>query len=303
MNSEANNTSDNFIRLSKDALEELLDPIPKDVLMEKVAQIKEWKSKRESFKDGQNKQEYFIQHLGRNLTLSDVRDLRTIKEHYSLPSYNWLLFNWDKSIARFYPDKIKEKFENVFKNIDSMVNVDFLVADEESQTLYVLLELWRKETIINTYLTRIETEVPKYFRMYISIKNKFLLVQEKSPEATKEVIKIFKKAFAVKTEEVRINAMIIREFVKANPRKLTKLVVKVPQEVAGFAGLTELSFSGSDVIQGSKGMMDRHETTPINVGPWTGVSNKNLELNVGKAINAKSIDDVLTLIELIKEIM
>jgi hypothetical protein len=303
MSSEANNTSDNYIRLSKDALEELLEPIPKDILIEKVAQIKNWKTKREPFEDGQKKQEYFQKHLGRNLSLSDVRDLRTIKEHYSLPNYNWLLFNWDKSIARFYPDKIKEKFESVFKNIDSMVNVDFHVVDEESQTLYVLLELWRKETIINTYLTRIETEVPKYFRMYISIKNKFLLVQEKSEEATKEVIKIFKKAFNVKTEEVRINAMIIREFVKVNPKELTKLIVKVPQEVAGFAGLTELSFSGSDVIQGSKGLMDRHETTPINVGPWTGVSNKNLELNVGKAINAKSIKDILALIELIKEII
>ena len=194
MGSEANNTSDNFIRLSKDALEELLEPIPKDVLMEKIAQIK-GKTKREPFKEGQNKESYLNQHLGRNLALSDVRDLRTIKEHFSLPDYDWLLFSWDKSIARFYPDKIKEKFENVFKNIDSMVNVDFLVVDEESQTLFVLLELWRKETIINTYLTKIGTEVPKYFRMYISIKNKFLLVQEKSKEATKEVIKIFKNAF------------------------------------------------------------------------------------------------------------
>jgi hypothetical protein len=212
------------------------------------------------------------------------------------------MFNWDKSIARFYPDKIKEKFESVFKNIDSMVNVDFLIVDEESQTIFVLLELWRKETIINTYLTRIDTEIPKYFRMYLSIKNKFLLVQEKSEEATKEVIKIFQKAFKVKTEELKVNAMVIREFVKNNPVELTKLVVKVPQEVAGFSGLNELTFMGSDVIKGSKGLMDRHDLTPINVGPWTGVANKGIEIYVGSSIKAKSIKDVLDLFHIIIDI-
>lgn len=303
MNSEAHRLSDNTIRLSREALDELLEPIPNEILMEKVAQIKEWKTKREPFQEGQNKREYLHHHLGRDLTLSDVRELRTLKEHYSLSSYKWLMFSWDKSIARYYPDKIKEKFESVFKNIDSMVNVDFLIANEESQTLFVLLELWRKETIINTYLTRIETEIPKYFRLYLSIQNKFLLVQEKSDEATKEVIKIFKNAFKVKTEEIKINAMIVREFVKNNPIKLTKLVVKVPQEVAGFSGLNELTFMGSDVIKGSKGLMDRHETTPINVGPWTGVANKGIEINVGSAIKTQSIRDVLDLFDIIRELM
>jgi hypothetical protein len=302
MNSEANRINDNTIRLSSEALDELLEPIPSEILIEKIAQIKEWKTKREPFQEGQNKREYVHQHLGRDLTLSDVREFRTTKEHYSLSNYNWLMFSWDKSIARFYPDKIKEKFENVFQNIDSMVNVDFLTVDEESQTIFVLLELWRKETIINTYLTRIETEIPKYFRMYLSIKNKLLLVQEKSDEATKEVIKIFKKAFKVKTEELKINAMVIREFVKSNPTELTKIVVKVPQEIAGFSGLNELTFMGSDVIKGSKGLMDRHDLTPINVGPWTGVANKGIEIYVGSSIKAKTIKDILSLFHIMMEI-
>jgi hypothetical protein len=302
MTSEDNRQFDNTIRLSKDALEELLEPIPEKIIIEKIAQIKKWKTKREPFQEGQSKREYILQHLGRNITLSDVREMQLIKEHHSFSNYNWLLFSWDKSIAKFYPDKIKEKFESVFKNIDSMVNVDFLIADEASQTIFVLLELWQKETIINTYLTQIETKIPKYFRMYLSVSHKFLLIQEKSAEATKEVLKIFKKAFKVKTTEQKINAMIIREFVKANPQKLTKLVIKVPQEVAGFGGLSELTISGSDVIKGSKGLMDRHETTPINVGPWTGVANKDIEINVGKAIKAKTIEEMLKLFTLIKEL-
>ncbi|NHJ40219.1 MAG: hypothetical protein FK731_09330 [Asgard group archaeon] len=303
MNSEASHFSDNTIRLSKEALDELLEPIPNEILIERIAQIKEWKTKKDPFQEGQSKRDYLQKHLGRDLSLSIVRELRTLKEHYSLSSYNWLMFIWDKSISRYYPDKIKEKFESVFKNLDSMVNVDFLIADEKSQTLFVLLELWRKETIINTYLTKVETEIPKYFRLYLSIQNKFLLVQEKSVEATKEVIKIFENAFKVKTEDIKINAMIIREFVKNNPEKLTKLIVKVPQEVAGFAGLNELTFIGSDVIKGSKGLMDRHETTPINVGPWTGVANNGVEIKVGAAIKIKSIEDVLNLFKIIKELM
>ena len=85
--------------------------------------------------------------------------------------------------------------------------------------------------------------------------------------------------------------------------KITRLVVRVPQEVAGFGGLSELTLVGSDVINGSQGLMNRHETSPIDVGPWTGTSNKYIDLDVGKPMKTNSIKHTLWLIDLIKDVM
>ena len=78
--------------------------------------------------------------------------------------------------------------------------------------------------------------------------------------------------------------------------------MKVPQEVAGFGGLSELTVLGKDVIKGSKGLMDRHETSPIMVGPWVGVSNLDVDLNVGKSIRVRSIEKMLILFDLMKNL-
>ena len=294
-------SSSNTIKLSNDAMEELLDPIPEEDLVEKVGILKGWKSKRVQFTEGQTKTDYFIQHIGRNITLAIFRELKIIREHSLIGKFRWNVFNWDKSITRLFPDKIENKIEDVIQNLSTMVNLDILIVDEETKTIFLLLEQWQNQIVSDTFLSKVETNVPKYFRAYMCLSNKMLMVENKSESATKEFVKIIEKAFNVATDSIRINAMIIREFVKATPKNLTKLVIRVPQEVAGFAGLTELTLQGSDVIIGSKGLMDRHETSPINVGPWTGVSNNKIALKVGKPVRVSSVKDAIWLLNLLKD--
>jgi len=301
MDSQIIFNGENTIKLSKEALDDLLYPISKETLIEKIAQMKGWKTKRLPLEKKQTKQEYLLQHIN-NLTLGILRELRTLREHSRIENFKWNIFTWDKSIARYYPDKLKKKFEDVIKDLDSLVNLDLLVVDGETQTIFFLLEQWKKEVVADTILSKIETKVPKYFRVYLSIAKKMMLIQDRNEQATKEFLGIFEKAFNVVTENLRVNAMIIREFVKQNPVELTKLVIKVPQEVSGFSGLTELTVKGSDVIKGSKGLMDRHETSPINVGPWVGVSNKVIELNVGEAIKIADIAIVLQFFDSMKDL-
>lgn len=302
MNSPVASDKESSIKLSDEAVDDLLDPIPNEQLIERIALIKDWKKKRPALGEKQSKREYFYEHLGKNVTLEIIRDIQTVSEHFSIGDFEWNIFVWDKSIARYYPDKIMKKFEDVILKIDSLVNIDLLTVDEESQTIFLLLEQWQKEIVADTFLSKIEAKIPKYFRVYISISKKMLFVQSRTELATKEFIHLFEEAFKVKTNGMRINAMVIREFVKNNPLELTRLVIKVPQEVAGFGGLTELTLVGSDVIKGSKGLMDRHEVSPIDVGPWVGASNFEIDLTVGKAIQTKSIKKVLELFELMKDL-
>ena len=303
MDSQAILKTDEIVKISDDVIDKLLEPIPNEKIIEKVAQINGWKQKRPTFQNGQSKREYFTQHTKQKLNMKVLREFRTIREHFSINKFKWLIFSWDKSIARYYPDKIKEKIESLVKNKDSLVNLDILSVHEETKTVFLLLEQWKKEIVADTLLSRIETKIPKYFRAYLTIDKKMLLVQDRSEQATKEFIALLEKAFSVQISEVRVNAMLIREFVRNNPVELTKLIVKVPQEVSGFSGLTELTVEGSDVIKGSKGLMDRHETSPIMVGPWVGVSNKDIELYVGKALKASSISNVLDLYTIIFDIL
>ncbi len=303
MDSQVIFNSENTIKLSDEAIDDLLEPIPNDILIEKIATMKGWKSKRPPFDANQTKREYLLKHLGTNLTLGILREIRTLREHCNIKEYKWNFFSYDKSIARYYPDKIKKKIEDYIKNLDSLVNIDLLIVDETSQTLFLLLEQWKKEVVADTILSKIETKIPKYFRIYFSITKKFLLIQERSEQATKEFLSIFENAFNVKTQLLKVNAMVIREFVKAFPNELHSLIVKVPQEVAGFGGLSELTIKGEDVIKGSKGLMDRHETSPIMVGPWVGVSNKNLELKVNEPIKTSSIANAIVLFDLMKGLL
>jgi len=302
MDSPLASEKEKSVTLSDEAIDDLLEPIPNEELINWIAIIKEWKRKRPPIGENQSKREYFLEHLGKKVPLDVVRELQTISEHFSMGDYDWNIFTWDKSIARYYPEKIKKKFEDVILKIDSLVNVDTLIVDEESQTVFLLLEQWQKEIVADTFLSKIEAKIPKYFRVYISVSNKMLLVQSRTEKATKDFIRLFEEAFNVTTSNLRINAMVIREFVKSNPLELTRLVIKVPQEVAGFGGLTELTLIGSDVIKGSKGLMDRHEVSPIDVGPWVGASNSDIDLTVGKAIKAKSIQKVLELYDLMKDL-
>ncbi|HUT81787.1 MAG TPA: hypothetical protein VMZ29_11345 [Candidatus Bathyarchaeia archaeon] len=303
MDSQVIFNSENTIKLSDDALDDLLNPIPIDILIEKIATMKGWKTKRPPFENDQTKREYLLKYIGTNLTLGILREIQTLREHCNIKEFKWNFFTYDKSIARFYPDKIKKKIEDFIKNLDSLVNIDLLIVDEESQTLFLLLEQWKKEIVADTILSKIETKVPKHFRIYFSIVKKFILIQDRTDQATKEFISVFENAFNVKTQLLKVNAMVIREFVKAFPNELQSLIVKVPQEVTGFGGLSELTIKGSDVIKGSKGLMDRHETSPIMVGPWVGVSNKDLDLKVGEPIRTSSITNVLILFDLMKELL
>jgi hypothetical protein len=302
MDSPAASDKEKNVTLSDEAIDDLLEPIPNEELIKQIALIKEWKKKRPPLGEKQSKRDYFYQHIGKIISMEVIRDLQTVSEHFSMRDYDWDIFSFDKSIARYYPDKIKKKFEDIILKIDSLVNIDLLTVDEESQTVFLLLEQWQKEIVADTFLSKIEAKIPKYFRVYISVSNKMLLVQSRTKQATNDFIHLFEEAFKVKTDNLRINAMVIREFVKTNPLELTRLVIKVPQEVAGFGGLTELTLVGSDVIKGSKGLMDRHEVSPIDVGPWVGASNSDIDLTVGKAIKAKSIKKVLELYELMKDL-
>ncbi|NHJ03933.1 MAG: hypothetical protein EAX90_03865 [Candidatus Heimdallarchaeota archaeon] len=294
--------SGNTIKLSEKSLEELLEPIPQEILIEKISQIKNWKTKKIPFENNQTKREYFVKHVGSNLTLAHFRELRILREHSLIHEFKWHIFTWDKSIARYFPDKLEKKIEEVIHDLSSMVNIDLLLVDEKTSTVFLLLEMWQKEVVADTFLSKVETNIPKYFRAYISISKKMLLVEDKNQKATDNFINIFQNAFSVKVEEFKINAMIIREFVKTSPEKITRLVVRVPQEVAGFGGLSELTLSGKDVLSGSKGLMNRHETTPIDVGPWSGVSNPFLDLNVRESVIIRAINSALWLFDLIKEL-
>ncbi|MBK5112511.1 MAG: hypothetical protein KGD59_01505 [Candidatus Heimdallarchaeota archaeon] len=302
MDSPATSDNDKSVKLSNEAIDDILNPIPTDKLIERIALIKEWKKKRPPIGEKQTKRDYFCQHLGNEVSLEIIRNIQTISEHFSIGDFDWNIFCWDKSIARYYPDKIKKRFEDVILKIDSLINIDLLTVDEESQTIFLLLEQWQKEIVADTILSKIEAKIPKYFRIYIVVSKKMLLVQSRTELATKEFLHLFEEAFNVKTSGLRINAMVIREFVKSNPLELTRLVIKVPQEVAGFGGLTELTLVGDDVIKGSKGLMDRHEVSPIDVGPWVGASNAEIDLTVGKAIKTKSIEKILELYELMKDL-
>ncbi len=290
--------------ITNEAIDDLLKPIPKKVLIDKVAMINGWEKKDlPPFEKKQSKRDYVVKHTGKKLTLDVLREIHTIREHHSIQDYSWFIYTWENDISEYFPDNIKEPFEKIIGNIDTLVHLDFIVADKKSKTVFLVLEQWKKELVTDSFLSRIEAKIPKYFRAYISVKKNMLLIQERSKQATKEFVKIFEQAYKVKTRELRINAMVIREFVKMNTRKLTKLIVKVPQEVSGFSGLTELVIAGSDVIVGSKGLMDRHEQSPILVGPWVGVSNKDLELKVGEAVKTTSLVKMLSLFDLIMDLM
>ena len=295
--------SGNTIKLSDKSLEELLEPIPEELIIEKVAVIKGWKSKRTPLEKNQSKKDYFVSIVGKSVDLATFRELRILREHSLIGNFKWNIFTWDKSIARYYPDKIENKIESVIHELSSMVNIDLLLVDEKTSTIFLLLEMWQKEVVADTFLSKVETNIPKYFRAYISVSKKILLVEEKNEKATLDFLNLFKKAFNVEIEQYRINAMIIREFVKTSPEEITRLVIRVPQEVAGFGGLSELTLNGKNVLTGSKGLMDRHETSPIDVGPWSGASNKYLDINVGKTLTIKSITSALWLFDLIKDLI
>ncbi len=301
MENESPFSSSNTIKLSNNALKELLEPIPEKELINKIANIKGWKTKRVPLTANQSKSEYFLLQVGANISLSIFRELRIIREHTLISKFKWNVFNWDKSLVRYFPDKLEKKIEDVIQNLTTMVNLDILLVDEETKTIFLLLEQWQNQIVSDTFLSKVETNIPKYFRAYMCLSKKMLLVENKSEQATKEFVKIIEQAFNVSTEKIRINAMIIREFVKNNPENLTRLVIRVPQEVAGFGGLSELTLQGADVIVGSKGLMDRHETSPINVGPWTGVSNANASLDVGKPAKVSTIGEAIKLFDLLKE--
>ncbi len=301
MENESPFSSSNTIKLSNNALKELLEPIPEKELINKIANIKGWKTKRVPLTANQSKSEYFLLHVGANISLSVFRELRIIREHTLISKFKWNVFNWDKSLVRYFPDKLEKKIEDVIQNLTTMVNLDILLVDEETKTIFLLLEQWQNQIVSDTFLSKVETNIPKYFRAYMCLSKKMLLVENKSEQATKEFVKIIEQSFNVSTEKIRINAMIIREFVKNNPENLTRLVIRVPQEVAGFGGLSELTLQGTDVIVGSKGLMDRHETSPINVGPWSGVSNANTSLDVGKPAKVSTIGEAIKLFDLLKE--
>ena len=301
MNHSMSTSKSENIILPPEVLEKLLAPIPKKILVEKVGeQLGENESK--PFKAKQSKGEYVTQHLGQKVSLEFLREMRALHEHYNIKNFNWLLFRWDKDITNYFPELMKEQFEKVIKKLDSLITVDFLVVDKKTKTVFLLLENWKNEIIADAIIKRVEAKIPKYFRAYFSLSKKMLLIQERSKQATKDFLALFKQAYAVKLQEIRINAMVIREFVKRNPKKLTKLTVKVPQEVAGFNGLSELTIVGSDVIKGSKGLMNRHETSPILIGPWVGVANKKIELKVGESLKTSGISHVLKLFDLITEL-
>lgn len=294
--------SGNFIKLPNDAIDDLLKPISKEALADRITLLKGWKTTK-AYKAKQNKRDYFKEHLARSFTLGMLRDLRILREHFLIGEFQWRLYSWDKSIARYYPDKISNKLEEIIFDLASMVNIDYLVIDEEAKTVFLLLEQWQNEVVANTFLSKVETNIPKYFRAYLFLNKKMLLVQVKSDQATKDFIGIFEQAFKIATEEVRINAMVIRHFVHKTKDKITRLVIRVPQEVAGFGGLSELTLVGSDVIHGSQGLMNRHETSPIDVGPWTGTSNGYLDLDVGKPLKTRSIKQTLWLLDLISDLL
>ena len=301
MNHSMSTSKSENIILPPEVLDKLLAPIPKKILVEKVGeQLGENESK--PFEAKQSKREYVTQHLGQKFSLEFLREMRALHEHYNIKNFNWLLFRWDKDITNYFPELMKEQFEKVIKKLDSLITVDFLVVDKKNKTVFLLLENWKNEIIADAIIKRVEAKIPKYFRAYFSLSKKMLLIQERSKQATKDFLALFKQAYAVKLQEIRINAMVIREFVKRNPKKLTKLTVKVPQEVAGFNGLSELTIVGSDVIKGSKGLMDRHETSPILIGPWVGVANKKIELKVGESLKTSGISHVLKLFDLITEL-
>jgi len=290
------------ITLPTEILDKLLAPIPKTILIGKIAQWQKTGDEKRPFEKKQSKTEYVLTHLGKKLTVKFLREIRALHEHYSIKEYSWRLFRWDKDITEYYPELIKDQFEKVIRKLDSLVNIDFLIVDDKTKTMFLLLENWKNEIIAESYIKRVEAKIPRYFRAYFSLSKKMLLIQERSKQATKDFLTLFKQALNVKVQELKINAMIIREFVKQNPKKLTKLIVKIPQEVAGFAGLSELTIAGSDVIKGSKGLMDRHETSPILIGPWVGVANSKLELKVGEALKTTGINHILKLFDLITEL-
>lgn len=302
MENNLNYSGANIIKISDDSLSNLLEPIPEDELIEKVGQINDWKTKRPKFEENQTKKDYFKEHVGNNITLGQFRELRVLREHSQIANLSWNIYEWNRSIARYYPDKIDDKILNVILDMSSLVNLDLLLVDEESQTLFLLLEMWQKEVVADTFLSKVETNIPKYFRVYLSIAEKMLLIEHKSQEATENFLRIFEKAFNVETNELRINAMVIREFVKGNVEKITRIIVKLPQEVAGFGGLTEITLLGQNVISGSRGLMNRHETSPIDVGPWVGASNPNIDVDVGKPCRVKTIHDALNLFKIIQEL-
>lgn len=301
MENELPFSSSNAIKLSNNALKELLDPIPEKELINKIANIKGWKTKRAPLTAKQSKSDYFIMHLSANVSLAIFREFRIIREHSLISKFKWNTFNWDKSITRYFPNQLEKKIKDVIQNLTAMVNLDIILVDEETKTIFLLLEQWQNKIVSDTFLSKVETNIPKYFRAYMCLSKKMLLVENKSEQATNEFVKIIEQAFSVTTEKIRINAMVIREFVKNNPESLTRLIIRVPQEVAGFGGLSELTLQGSDVIVGSKGLMDRHETSPINVGPWTGVSNANISLDVGKPVRISTVKDAILLFNLLKE--
>ena len=294
--------SDNSIKLSERSIEDLLEPIPEEVIIEKVALIKGWKTKRLPLSAGQTKRDYFLKNVGSNMALSLFRELRILREHSLISTIKWNIFNWDKSIARYYPDKIDKKISVVLHELSSTVNLDLLLVDEETKTIFLLLEMWQKEVVADTFLSKVETNIPKYFRAYISIDKKLLLVEDKSDQATQDFINIIEKAFTITTNKLRVNAMLVREFVKQIPKEITRLVVRLPQEVAGFAGLSKLTFYGDNVILGSRGLMNRHETSPIDVGPWTGASSSKISIDVGQSIKVKTIKDAIWLYEIMRDL-
>ena len=291
--------SENIIILSDETIEELLEPISNQVLVDYITRLK-GSGKKINFKPEQTKKEFIYQHLGNKLNITQLRQLKAIREHSSISKFNWNIYFWDKNISRYYPNKMKKKIDIVFLAMEPIINIDIIIVDEPTQTVFLLVELKKKEKTRDNIFVNSETPTSEYYRIYFSLTKKTLLLQDKDKTTTKQFLEAFEKIFNVKTQEVKINALFIREFVKNNPQNLTKLIVKLPQEIVGFEGLSELILLGNDVIKGSKGLIDRHETSPINVGPWIGISTAELDFNVGKSIKTTSIIKVLEIIDMLK---
>ncbi|MEA2070844.1 MAG: hypothetical protein U9O98_06080 [Asgard group archaeon] len=299
---EYNNGARNFVKLNDDSLERLLAPIPNKIIREEIAKIRGWEKKRLNFKENQTKVDYFKNMLGNTISLTHLRYLRSIREHSRIGEFSWKIYSWDKNLSRYYSfERIEEKVLEVIKDSPSIVNIDQYIVDRDKEIVFLLMERWGKEVVADTFLSQIETNIPRYFRAYLILSKNKLLVQAESKNLEKEFLEIFQNAFELTIQPEKITSLTIRHFVKKYREYIKRLVVRVPQEVAGFHGLSEFRFIGDDVIGGARGLLSRHDTSPIEVGPWTGASNKGLEIDVAKPVRLKEIHEILWLLDFLNE--
>ena len=189
--------------------------------------------------------------------------------------------------------KIRTKLKST-KSMKGRFRVQKIFAKPEILT--VMLYVKATKTAADMLLT------PDYLHsavFYVPDHN-FCLIR---PLVGKENIATMKTVISVfgNLKQVRFRALDISELYNSKI-KVTKLSLKVTQQIIGVPGLTELNFVGEDIKLGLEGLRKRQDVLASigRIGPRAFIETENLCLKIGENLKARNHHSLKKISELLE---